>query len=118
MSNDTQQASRLHVRFTSEEDDTIIAYIRNGNFKNLAEAFDNLSIRLNRKARNIKFRYYNALREKEDMFYMVSKDKVLVNTKYVHREKEAEFKPFQIIVKQILDLPRLERERVLAFFQQ
>lgn len=104
-------------RFTRQEDAIIVDFIKNKQYKNLQGAFRKLSVIMNRKRASINTRYYRNLRHSYDMFQLVSGNTVLVNTKFVHEGKEADFKPFQYIVKQIMDLPKEDRDKVFAFFK-
>lgn len=110
--------ARTLIPYTEQEDNTIISFIKNKNFKNLREAFEALAEQLpNRTVCSINQRYYSTLKFKEEMFYLANESGALINTKYVPRNKVADFKPFQVIVRQIMDLSPEDRKKVLDFFE-
>ena len=109
------------IPWTEEEDLKIANYLKERNFKNLRKAFEDFANNPlntnNRSWNSIAFRYYKHIKHNHDIFFTTSKFGSIRNTKIVARDQTPEYSPIEAVMRQLLDLDRRERTRVLEFFQ-
>ena len=110
------------VLYTDEEDKRIATYVSNNNYKNLAQALEmfandsTLNLQ-NRSLLSLTQRYQRHIKKHHEMFILSNNKGGLSNVKYTPRESEAKYTPAEVIMKQMLELDREVRERVLNFFR-
>lgn len=111
-------SKRKVIRYTQEEDNLIIETITKGKFVNLQQAFELLATKMpGRSAAGISYRYQNYLKNNKPMFFTGNYNGVVQNRKVVKRDQKPDWKPFQSVVKQMLDMPKSERDKVMNFFK-
>jgi len=105
-------------RYTPEEDKFIADHIAKGSFSNLQEAFEDIATKLGRTKDGIAFRYQMKIKDNHAMYFTGNAKGMMVNKKVVKRGTSPDFQPFQTIIRQMMDLPKAERIKIIKFFTE
>ena len=108
------------VLYTDEEDKVIADFIAKQSYKNLAQAFELFAVNAlnvnNRSVKSLQQRYHNHLKHKHKMFVIANSGGGMDNVKYSPRDTIPNYKPIEVIMRQLLDIDPTQRQKILDFF--
>lgn len=104
-------------RYTKEEVDVLLQCVKESP-TNLRQAFRNASYKLkDRTAESLQIKWYSQLSKQYSYIITTGSSKGFSNNIKNDVNKTHKLKPFQVIVKHMLDLSDKDREKVLNFFK-
>lgn len=109
------------IRWTKEEVDTFVTFLKAQKYSNIQQACELYAVSQynihNRTSDAISFKYYSTVRKHYEIFFMANSQGGVRNTKIVPRDTAPDYQPIEVIMKQLLDLDKEKRDKILAFFK-
>jgi len=120
MTEEIIKEKRKHRRFSIEDDQVIISYIKKSP-TNLRNAIEQAAEEISADFKSVENRYYNSIKKNHTIITCGSSAGMSSNVKNSIRKEGEIFnpklKPHVVILKQLLDLPDKELELILSVFK-
>lgn len=121
MSTTATEPKRLPIPWSKNEELNFVKFMQDKSYSNIAEGIEKYcTSKLNihkRSTQSVSQKYYKHIKQNHEIFVIANKHGGAKNTKYVPRDKTAQFLPIEVIMKQLLDLDKNARDRILNFFK-
>lgn len=114
------QSLKNQPRWSKEEIDTFVTFLKAQKYNNIKQACELYAVSKhnihNRTPDAVCFKYYSNVRKHHEIFFMANSQGGVRNTKIVPRDTAPDFQPIEAIMKQLLELDKPKRDKILAFF--